>query len=126
MKESEWLYTIVDSLHESIHDQIQLEDAELPLVSFYFDSSNWWAMTTSRCVGTHSGEPFSVDPATDTEWVWGNFKHDLKAELETVRVTRDDGTTADFLYETGYAAMAPIHYQRFWEIKYPILHKLAG
>ena len=125
MKESEWLYTEVDRLHAPIGDDIQLEKEEHPLVSFFLDSSNWWVMTTGRCVGVTSGERFSVNPVTATQWIWGNFKHQGRAELETVRVTRDDGTSVDFLYETGYASMAPIHYQRFWELKYPILHKLA-
>lgn len=125
MKEAEWLYTELDCLRESIGDDIQLENEEHPLVSFYLDSSNWWAMTTSRCIGVTSGARFSVNPVTATEWVWGNFKHEGRAELQTVRVTRHDGTSVDFLYETGYASMAPIRYQRFWKLKYPILHKLA-
>jgi len=25
-----------------------------------------------------------------------------------------------FLYETGYASMAPIHYFKFWSLKWPV------
>jgi hypothetical protein len=44
--------------------------------------------------------------------------------VETATLALADGTHIRVPYETGYASMAPICYQRFWDIKYPVLHKL--
>ena len=99
--------------------------SESSLVSCYVDPFNWYIMTTSRFFGNASGTQFRVSPVDVNDWSWGNFKHEGKAELETARIEINNGQSVSFVYETGNAAMAPIYYQRFWGIKYPILHKLV-
>lgn len=37
-----------------------------------------------------------------------------------------DGSEDRLAFETGFASMAPIYAQRFWDIKYPILDVLKA
>jgi hypothetical protein len=47
-----------------------------------------------------------------------------RSEVETAILALNDGTHIRIPYETGYASMAPIYYERFWAIEYPVLDKL--
>ncbi|MEM8817217.1 MAG: hypothetical protein AAGE85_15430 [Pseudomonadota bacterium] len=121
MDESDWLYTKLDTVHEAVAAKVELAATELPLVSCYVDPFNWYVMSTSRFFGIAAGEQFCVSPVAVREWSWENFKHAGKAELEIARIQVDDGSSVSFVYEAGKASMAPIYYERFWDIKYPIL-----
>ena len=53
----------------------------------------------------------------------GDFKHMGRSEVETATLALADGTHIRVPYETGYASMAPLYYERFWIIKHPVLEK---
>jgi hypothetical protein len=125
MKESDWRWTVIDRLHEEIKLFAKLDADELPIVSCYVDERTWYVMTTSQIHGVHNRRSFHVSPLDIKDWHWGNFKHYGRHELELACFMLNDGSRIEMMYEAGPAAMAPIYYERFWYIKYPILHKLA-
>lgn len=81
-------------------------------------------MTTARIFGIARGSQFDCSPLDVTQWRWGDFKHAGRSEIETATFAMSNGSHLRIPYETGPASMAPIYYERFWTIKYPILEKL--
>ncbi len=124
MREHEWHYTRLSDLHDGLVPGVSLEPGELPVVSCYIDRDRWFLMTSARLISYCFGSMFAVSPLEIEQWSWGDFKTGLKQDVGTAGVQMTDGTVSSFKYETGYASMAPIHYARFWLLKYPILDKL--
>ena len=124
MKESEWRWTAVDRLHEEITLFAKLDADELPIVSCYVDEKTWYVMTTSQIRGAHNSHLFNVSPLNIKDWHWGNFKRRVP-QLDYACFMLNSGSRIEMMYEAGPAAMAPIYYERFWYVKYPVLHKLA-
>lgn len=125
MKEQDWLFTRLESTDERLSDLLELEVGELPIVSCYVDDYWHYLLTSRRVLGRSGSEDFVAKTTDVQDWSWGNFKRELRAELELAELTLKDQTRIRMAYETGYASMAPIHYAKWWRIKYPILHKLA-
>ena len=50
---------------------------------------------------------------------FGDFKQDLDSPRATTATIRHRKTKSNFRYESGYASMAPIHYFKFWRVKWP-------
>jgi hypothetical protein len=121
---SQWRFTSLDALPERLVRIVPLDPQELPIVTCFIDAQRWYAMTTARIFGVFSGSRFNCNPLEVTQWRWADFKHAGRSEVETATFALSTGTHIRFAYETGPAAMAPIHYERFWTIKYPVLDKL--
>ena len=85
---------------------------------------SWFAMTSARLISYGFGSMFAVSPLEIESWKWGDFKTGLLPGIGTARLQMKNGTVSSLKYETGYASMAPIHYARFWDAKYPALDKL--
>jgi hypothetical protein len=81
-------------------------------------------MTTARIFGVARGSQFDFSPLDVAQWRWGDFKHAGRSEVEIATFAMSNGTHLRIPYETGPASMAPIYYEHFWTIKYPILEKL--
>lgn len=124
MHESDWRYTNLKVAHEPLLLLVSLGPDEMPIVSCLIDADSWFVMTSRRIEISNKRQRDSVDPLEITSWDWGYFKTDWEPKIGTATLTKDDGTSVSFLYETGYASMAPIHYQMFWSLKYPVLDKL--
>jgi hypothetical protein len=120
-----WKWTSLDSIPSALGSDLVLSPEELPTVGCFLGSSNWYVMTTSRVVGHNDLGPFEFDPRAAVSWHWGDFKGLGFVELEVLKVTLGDEHYVELTYETGKAAMAPIYYERFWAIKYPVLDRLA-
>jgi hypothetical protein len=124
MNEAQWQFTVLDALAQRLERIVQLEAGELPIVTCFVDGQRWHAMTTRRLFGVLQGTRFSCSPLEVTRWQWGDFKNTLRSEVATATLALRDGSHLRMPYEAGYASMAPIYYQRFWAIKYPVLDKL--
>jgi hypothetical protein len=124
LKESEWRFTVLDALAQRLERIVQLEVGERAVVACFIDAQRWYVMTSRRVFGVLQGSRFTCAPLDVTRWQWGDFKHMGRSEVETATLALKDGTHIRVPYETGHAAMAPIYYERFWGIKYPVLDKL--
>jgi hypothetical protein len=122
--EADWRFTRIDALPERLARIARLQPAERSLVSCFIDAQRWYVMTTARVFGIAHGSPFDCSPLDVTQWRWGDFKHAGRSESEIATLSMKNGTHLRMAYETGPASMAPIYYDRFWTIKYPILDKL--
>ena len=125
-QEAEWRFTRVDAVAGQLARVVRLDPDERPLVSCFIDAQRWYLMTTVRVFGVVRGFQFDCSPLDVTQWRWGDFKHAGRSEVEIATLAMANGTHFRIPYETGSAAMAPIHYERFWTIKYPILEKLES
>ena len=123
-KEAEWRFTRIGALPERLARVVRLDPDERPLVSCFIDAQRWYLMTTVRVFGVVRGSQFDCSPLDVSQWRWGDFKHAGRSEVETATFALANGTHVRISYETGPAAMAPIHYERFWTIEFPILEKL--
>jgi hypothetical protein len=123
-KEAEWRFTCLDTLHEQLIGEAILEAEEFPVVSCFVRRGCWYVMSTRRILGMNETE-FDMSPLDVKEWRWGDFKDAGRSELEEACLIAKDGSSVTVIYETGPASMAPIYYERFWYIKYPILDKLS-
>ena len=123
-KEAEWRFTRLGALPERLARIARLDPGELSVVSCFIDAQRWYVMTTARMFGLAGGSPFSCSPLDVTQWRWGDFKHAGRPEVEIATLCLSNGTHLRISYETGAAAMAPIHYERFWTLEYPTLEKL--
>lgn len=119
-READWRFTRLDTLPERLGRIVQLDDGERSIVSCFIDAQRWYVMTTVRIFGLASGSRFSCSPLEVSQWRWGDFKHGGRAEAAIATFALKDGTHLRISYETGPAAMAPIHYEQFWTTKYPI------
>jgi len=123
-KEAEWRFTRLDALPERLARIVHLDEPERAIVSCFIDGMNWHTMTTTRVFGVCRGTQFSCSPLDVRQWRWGDFKHGGQAESEVATLALANGTHVRIPYETGPAAVGPIYYERFWEVKYPALEKL--
>jgi len=120
-----WKWTYLDNVPSPLSDDVRLLPEELPIVSCCLGSDHWYVMTTSRVIGCHESARFDFDPRSVVHWQWRDFKGVGFAEIEIARARLRDERCIDFSFETGKASMAPIYYERFWTIKYPIVDKLT-
>jgi hypothetical protein len=122
-KESDWRFTHIDSLPERLSRIVRLHPNERCIVNCFIDAQRWYAMTTVRIFGVAQGSRFECSPLDVTQWRWGDFKHAGRSEVEIATLALADGTHLRVPYETGPASMAPIYYERFWTVEYPVLEK---
>jgi hypothetical protein len=119
MHEGSWEMTLLDRCHDPIESAFPLEDGEYPLISF-LAGGDWTLYTTHRLVGEISGKRAEIDRTEFVSTHFGNFKQDLDSPRVTEASIRTKEGSLEFLYESGYASMAPIYYFRFWSIKWPV------
>lgn len=124
MDPSDWKYTILGSIHTIILEHVKLEKDELPIVSIYISDSNWSVYSTRRIFGIYEGEESQILSSSKILGEYGNAKD--KNNESKVATYKLDNEVSKFAYETGKASMAPIHYMKFWNLKYPILNILKG
>jgi len=120
MHECSWEMTLLDDFHDPIHSKVVLKEDEYPLVSFFAGEADWTLYTTHRMVGEASGVRTEINRNEYGRTEFGNFKQDLDSPRVTEAIVRNQTEIHLFLYESGYASMAPIYYFRFWTIKWPI------
>jgi hypothetical protein len=125
MDAGQWKWTRLDEIPAVLHGHVTLVAEELPIVSCYLSEVSWYLMTTFRVIGAHRQNHFDFNPLSVAHWKWGDFKGIDKSETGVLRADLGAAGICEVAYETGKASMAPIHYERFWQIKYPIVHKLA-
>jgi hypothetical protein len=77
-------------------------------------------MTTHRMVGTVDLKRTEISSDDFGVTDFGNFKQDLDSPRITRAKISVRGRSQTFLFESGYASMAPIHYFRFWTRKWPV------
>ena len=120
MNENHWERTLLDQTHPRIRDFIKNLDDELAIVSFFAADDDWTLYTTHRMVGEHEGirAEISRDEFCDTDF--GDFKGDFDSPRIETAAIRFGKKSRLFYYETGYASMAPIHYFKFWRLKWPV------
>jgi hypothetical protein len=112
--------TLVDAMHAGVRERISLRKDELPIVSFFADDSRWTLYTTHRFLGANGSEWFEAPCDSFGETEWGNFKLVLERPAVVEATLCHDNRTVVFLYESGYASMAPIYYFRFWSQKWTV------
>lgn len=120
MHEKRWEWTILDSVHELVGRQIVLQDGEYPIISFCAGADDWTLTTTHRMVGSVDAERAEIDRENFSTTDFGNFKQDLDSPRIVQAKINLRGKSQTFLYESGYASMAPIYYFRFWKLKWPV------
>jgi hypothetical protein len=121
MHEKRWEWTILDAVHEVITRETALGEDEYPIVSFCAGPNDWTLMTTHRMAGSTAGHRNEIRSDDFGATDFGNFKQDLDSPRITRAIIEAGGRTQTFLYESGYASMAPIYYFRFWTLKWPVL-----
>lgn len=120
MHEGSWEMTLLDRCHDPIASKVLLDDDEHPLVSFFAADGDWTLHTTRRLVGEVSGQQAKIERSDFDSADFGNFKQDLDSPRVTEATFRSKQGSRTFLYESGYASMAPIHYFKFWSLKWPV------
>ncbi|CAN5506951.1 hypothetical protein BH09VER1_BH09VER1_55910 [soil metagenome] len=123
MHEGHWEMTVLDSLHSPIKEVILLSEDEYPLISFFAGKGDWTVYTSHRLIGEVDSSRTEIKREAFDSCKWGDFKQDLDSPRVTVAHTRHLGEGRQFLYESGYASMAPIYYFIFWELKWPVWRK---
>ena len=119
MHERSWEMTLLDGCHDPIAAAVSLEDGEFPLVSFFAGDGDWTLYTTHRVIGEALSERTEIERSDFGSTDFGNFKQDLDSPRVTEANIRCKQASRVFLYESGYASMAPIHYFKFWSLKWP-------
>jgi len=120
MHEKNWEWTLLDELHSPLESRIEYGDDEHVIVSFFASNRDWTVYTTHRLIGECDGRRAEILQPKFGSTGFGDFKGDLDApRIEPAKI-RIGLRTRPFLYETGYASMAPIHYFKFWSLKWPI------
>ncbi len=114
-----WEMTLLDRYHDPIESAVRLEDDEYVIVSFFAGEADWTLYTTHRLVGEVSGKRADIERSEFGATDFGNFKQDLDSPRVTKAIIRTKHGTQQFLYESGYASIAPIHYFKFWSLKWP-------
>jgi hypothetical protein len=95
-------------------------------VSFFLSQQSWYLLTSRRVLGSYSGLSVEVAALDIVKDDFVDPKGHNGSEIEVVTCWSANGSKAVLQYETGRASMAPIHYFRYWKLKYPILDKLRG
>lgn len=117
--EDHWEWTILDRMHVVVAGQVSLEEDEFPIVSFCAGPGDWTLMTTHRMVGAAGADRSEIERDDYGTTGFGDFKQDLDSPRVTPAKIGVRGRSSTFLYESGYASMAPIHYFKFWRLKWP-------
>jgi len=123
MNEGTWEMTLLGRCHEAIADSVPLRDDEHPIISFYAGPGDWTLYSTHRLIGERSGLRCGMDTADFGSTDFGDFKEDTDAPRVTdamVHGRHGMRRSQVFLYESGYASMAPIHDFKFWRLKWPV------
>ena len=121
MNIARWEWTILDSAHEALRSE--LNDGELPIVSFYAGSGDWTLCTTCRVILCVNGVWSEIKRSDFAVVDYGDFKQDVDSPRVTKAILRHTRGKTPVLYESGYASMAPIYYFRFWSHKWPVWSK---
>ena len=119
-----WRCTLIGKVHPTVAERILMQEGELPIVSSFISDESWYLFTTRRLLGTYGGQRYDALPAEILQYEFGNFKGYGHEETAVMNLKFPGGREVELEYETGRASMAPIHYLRFWELKYPVLDKL--
>ena len=125
MKQHEWRFTQLEVLHDSLSRVVRLVDGELCVISCFIDAQRWYLMTTARVFGIYRGSRFDFSPLQVRKFTWGDFKREGRLEIEVAEVALTHGAQVTLAYEAGFAAMAPIYYERFWQRRYRTLMQVA-
>lgn len=121
MKQASWRFTQLEVVHDALARVVQLVPGELCVVSCFIDGQRWYLMTTSRVFGIYRGSRFEFSPLRVRKCTWGDFKREGPLQIDVAEMQLDDGTRVTLAYETGFAAIAPIYYERFWHTRFPTL-----
>lgn len=119
MNESSWEMTILDGIHPAVEPFVQFDD-ELPIISFFDGAGDWTVYTTNRMIGEIDGLRTEIRRSDFGRCNFRDFKQDLDSPRVTVATISCGKRKSQFYYESGYAAIAPIYYFRFWRIKWPV------
>lgn len=125
MKQSDWRFTQLELLHDALARVIQLEPRELCVVSCFIDAQRWYVMTATRVFGIYRGSRFEFSPLQIRRCTWGDFKREGRLEIEVAEMQLIAGEKITLAYEAGFAAIAPIYYERFWHTRYTTLGRVA-
>lgn len=112
MNHESWQYTRLDTIHDELHAFVVLEEGELPIVSSYVTSDQWYLMTSRQVWSCLAGQVERAAGASITNSVTGNFKGFGAQKLERMTLKLREGGELDLDFETGFASMAPIYYAR--------------
>lgn len=123
MKQPNWRFTQLEALHEPLMRVLQLEPQELCVVSCFIDGQRWYLMTTTRVFGIYRGSRFEFSPLQIRKCTWGDFKQEGRVQIEVAEILLIGGRRIIFAYEAGFAAIAPIYYERFWHTRYATLER---
>ena len=119
MRVDSWEWTILGKVHQPIEQELNLEGDEYPVASFFCSSETWSLYTTHGIYGKLDSRRIEVDREQFEGSDFGDFKQDLDSpRVGEARLNTREGKKF-FAYETGYASMAPIHYFKFWILKWP-------
>lgn len=126
MKQSNWRFTQLEVVHDALARLIQLDPRELCVVSCFIDGQRWYVMTTTRVFGIYRGSRFEFSPLHVRKCTWGDFKQEGRLQIELAEMQLLGGDKITLAYEAGFAAIAPIYYERFWHTRFPSLHRNAA
>jgi hypothetical protein len=126
MKQSNWRFTQLEVVHDALARLIQLDPGELCVVSCFIDGQRWYVMTTTRIFGIYRGSRFAFSPLQVRKCTWGDFKQEGRVQIELAELQLIGGEKITLAYEAGFAAIAPIYYERFWHTRFPALRPGPG
>ena len=121
MQQASWRFTQLELVHDALARVVQLMPGELCVVSCFIDGQRWYLMTTGRVFGIYRGSRFEFSPLRVRKCTWGDFKREGPLQIDVAEMQLDDGTSVTLAYETGFSAIAPIYYERFWHARFPTL-----
>lgn len=123
MHEGSWEMTLLDHCHAPIASKVLLDDHEYALVSFFAGDGDWTLYTTHRLVGEVAYERTEIGRLDFGTTDFQHFRHGPNPpRVKTATIHCQQGSHV-FLYESGYASMAPIYYFIFWSQKWPVWSK---
>src|SRR4030095_1127935 len=123
MHEARWEWTMLDRVHDALADRVKLAENECPIVSFFVSQDDWTLMTTHRIACSFGGRFYEISRDQFGTVDFGNFKQDVNSPCVTTACMTVGRKSIEFLYESGYASMAPINYLKFWHTKWPVWKK---
>jgi hypothetical protein len=125
MQPKKWRFTQLEEVHDALSRVIQLEGDELCVVSCFIDGQRWYVMTTARVFGIYRGTRFEFSPLQIRKCTWGDFKQEGRLQIDVAEIQLIGGDKITLAYEAGFAAIAPIYYERFWHARFPSLERVA-
>lgn len=112
--------TILDDIHPSIRPNVQLDEDEFPVASFFAGDGDWTLYTTNHLIGEIDGARTCTKRSDFGSCDFGDFKQDLDSACVKRATMSCLSNRVHFLYESGYASMVPIYYFKFWSLKWPV------